>query len=300
MNDIRDLYLLKDIRASRVNLIMNDYAAGLPSPLSFLGLGDLLSRQLGLEPWRARAIPILHRVAPSEGRTKPEMENKSGAFQPVETMEDLIGSVEVSVLLHLPGCESESDLKAQMVGRRIAGGLIQNDEVEVQSVTADGSAFRGVRRGYAMLRPEQSERLFTTSGNLTPEQPGLSRLAELLFPAERTPGSGWVVPASVGYRLLENPDTVPQRIRTRSKTIPHLYAEPVVGIAELVSARSSRLTGLTMSGLDALFWSWDARGDLILGHSDYHTSNSRNQGSNHAPDLSGNASTHNTEVSSHG
>lgn len=291
MSDIRDLYLLKDIRASRVNLIMNDYAAGLPSPLSFLGLGDLLIRNLGLTSWSARAIPILHRVDLCEGRTKPEMESKSGTFQPIETMEDLTGSVEVSVLLHLPGCESESELREQMVGRRIAGGLIQNDEVDIQSVTADGSAFQGLRRGYAMLRPEQPERRFITSGDLTPEQPGLDQVAALLFPAERPPGFGWIVPASVGYRLLEDPHTVPQRIRTRSKDIPHVYAEPVLGIAELISIRSSRLTGLTMAGLDALFWSWDARNDLILGHPDYHPET----GMSNTP-----SSDSNTEVLPHG
>ncbi|WP_180897413.1 hypothetical protein [Martelella soudanensis] len=270
MTHIHDLYLIRNIRASRVNLIMNDYAAGLPSPLSFLGLGDLLARRLELTPWSARVIPVLHRVDVSEGRTKPEMENKSGSFEPVETMEDLTGTVEVSLLLHLPGCESESKLRAQLAGRRIAGGLIQNEKIEVHSVTPDGSAFESLRRGYAMIRPEIAERRFITSGDLTPEQPGLARIAELLFPADRPPGFGRVIPSAVGYRLLEDPETVPQRIRTRSKDIPHVYAEPVLGIAELISVRNARLTGLTMSGLDALFWSWEARGNLVLGHPDYH------------------------------
>jgi len=286
MTHIRDLYVLRDIRASRVNLIMNDYAAGLPSPLSFLGLGDLLARNMGLSPWSARVIPILHRVDASQGRTKPEMESKSGVFEPIETMEDLTGMVEISLLLHLPGCESESALRSKIEGRRIAGGLIQNDKVDVHSVTPDGSAFRGLRRGYAMIRPETAERRFVTSGDLTPEQPGLARIAETLFPADRPPGFGWIVPSAVGYRLLEDPETVPQRIRTRSKDIPHVFAEPVLGIAELVSVRNKRLTELSMDGLDALFWSWDARGTLILGHPDYH------------PELS--SSEHPKEVITHG
>lgn len=272
MTDIHDLYAVKNIRASRVNLIMNDYAAGIPSPLSFLGLADLIMRNLGLEPWSARVIPVLHQVSVSEGRTKPEMENKSGVFEPIETMEDLTGTVDVSLILHLPGCESESALRRQLIGRRIAGGLIQNDKIEVGSVTADGSAFKGLRRGYAVIRPDISERRFITSGDLTPEQSGLARIAEILFPSERPPGFGWIVPSAVGYRLLEDPETVPQRIRTRSKDVPHVYAEPVVGIAELVSVRNRRLTGMTMSDLDKIFWSWDSRGDLILGHPDYHPS----------------------------
>ena len=251
MSAFRDLYVVKDLRASRVNLMMNDFAAGLPSPLSFLGLADLLARNLGLAPWSARVLPILHRVDISDGRSKPEMENKSGIFEPIETMEDLVGSVQVSLLLHLPGCESESALRTQLQGRRIAGGLIQNDRIEVQAVTADGSAFRGLRRGFAMLRPDQAERRYITSGNTTPDQPGLAHLASLLFPAERPEGFGWIVPAAVGYRLLEDPQTVPARIRTRNKEVPHVFAEPVVGIAELVSVRNKRLTGLSNADLGA-------------------------------------------------
>lgn len=270
MSEFQDLFLVKDLRATRVNLLMNDFAAGLPSPLSFLGLADLLARNLGLAPWSARVLPILHRVDVSEGRSKPEMENKSGSFEPIETMEDLTGSVHVSLLLHLPGCESESALRAQMQGRRIAGGLIQNDAIDVQAVTPDGSAFRSLKRGYAMLRPEQVERRFISMGDTTSEQPSLAHLASLLYPAERGEGFGWIVPAAVGYRLLEDPRTFPARIRTRSKEIPHVFSEPVVGIAELVSVRNKRLTGLSNAELGATLWAWDARGDLILGHPDYH------------------------------
>ena len=277
MIDLRNVFILKNIRASNVNLIMNDYAAGLPSPLSFLGLADLIARNLKLVPWSARVIPVLHRVTVSEGRTKPEMEwkiikeTKLDVFSPVETMEDLKGSVEVSLLIHLPGCDSESLVREQIVGRRIAGGLIQNDQVEVSAAVADGSVFRDFRRGYAMIRPDQSERCFTTSGDLYDDQHGLARIAELLFPIERPPGFGWIVPSAVGYRLLEDPATAPQRTRTRNKEVPHVYAEPVVGIAELVSVRNSKMTALSMSGLHDLFWSWDSRGDLILGHTNYHT-----------------------------
>lgn len=57
MSDLRNVFVVKNIRATNVNLIMNDFAAGLPSPLSFLGLADLLARNLGLTPWSARVIP---------------------------------------------------------------------------------------------------------------------------------------------------------------------------------------------------------------------------------------------------
>jgi len=262
------MFVAKNLMASRVNLIQNDYASGLPSPLSFIGLADALIRKLGLAPWSARALPVLHHVAVCKGRTKPEMEPKAGAFTPIETMEDLVGTVEVSVLLDLPGCESDAEVKRVMTGARIAGGLIQNDQIDVAAVTPDGSAFRGLRRGYAMLRPDadRPERRKISTG----DEETLSEIAHTVFPAEREPGHGWIVPVAAGYRLLEDPGAAPKRIRTRDPNIPHVFAEPVLGIAELVSVRNARLTDLTEEGLRARLWSWDARGDLVLGHPAYH------------------------------
>ena len=267
------LFAVNDLRASRVNLVMNDYAAGLPSPLAFLGLGDAIARHLELEPWSARTLPILHRVEPSRGRTKPEMEpgrprGRKGApvqFMPIETMEDLTGHVEVSLLLDLPGCDDNLAVGKTIAGCRIAGGVIQNDRVHAEAVTADGTAFRCLRRGYAMLRPETEEYRVISTG----EQQGLSRIAALLFPVERPKGSGWHIPAAVGHHLLEDPDNAPKRIRTRNPEVPHVFSEPVLGIAELVSIRNEKLTKLTGEELRALLWSWKARGDYVLGHPAY-------------------------------
>lgn len=262
------IFAARNICASRVNLMMNDFACGLPSPLSFIGLADAVVRDLGLTPWSGRALPILHRVTPSEGRTKPEMEPKAGAFSPIETMEDMVGSVEISLLLDIPGCESASDIAAAFTCRRIAGGIIQNDRVDVESVTADGTAFRGLRRGYAMLAPNPDDRpeLLTTS---TGDADSYGRILDLLFPDEREPGSGWIIPVAAGYQLLEDPDEVPPRIRRRDPTIPHVFAEPVLGLAELVSVRAPRLISLQDTAFQSLFWSWHAEGDNLFGHSAY-------------------------------
>ena len=262
----RVLYAIRNIRACGVNLLMNDFAAGLPSPLAFLGLADLLVRKLNLAPWSARVIPILHQVCVSDGRTKPEMENKSGVFRPVETIENMTGVVDLSLLIEAPGCDSAADLARVMAGCRIAGGSIQNDTIDISQVTADGSAFRSLRRGYAMVRPDRPDRLMISAG----DPDGIRAIARLIFPASRPQGFGWIAPVAVGYRLLEDPETVPKRGRTRSRDIPHVFAEPLVGVAELVSVRNARLTGLYEADLASLMWSWDARGSLVLGHADYH------------------------------
>lgn len=262
------IFAAKNIRASRVNLMMNDFACGLPSPLSFIGLADAIVRDLGLTPWSGRALPILHRVKPSEGRTKPEMEPKEGAFRPIETMEDMIGSVEISVFFDIPGCESAAEVAAALSRRRIAGGIIQNERIEVDRVAGDGTAFRGLRRGYAMLAPNPDDRpefLATSTGDAA----SYGRILDLLFPDVREPGSGWIIPVAAGYQLLEDPDEAPPRIRRRDPSIPHVFVEPVLGLAELISVRASRLTGLSNTAFHSLFWSWHAEGDSLFGHSAY-------------------------------
>ena len=261
------IFVIQDVSVSGVNLLMNDYVAGLPSPLSFLGFGDALMREFELEPWKARTIPILHNVMPSEGRTKPEMENKSGTFMPVETMENFVGYVQLSLIIDLPGCDSAVKLKDSVIHKRIAGGTIQNDDIRVEAVTPDGSAFRKIRRGYALLRPDkQSDGYLQIS---TGSEESLATIAHKVFPTDREPASGWYVPVSAGYKILEDPASVPKRIRTRNQEIPHVFAEPILGMAEIVSARNSRLTSMTEEGLDALFWQWSTQGDYVLGHVNY-------------------------------
>ena len=100
------LFLAKKLKASRVNLLMNDFAAGLPSPLAFLGLGAAIAPALGAPRWSVGVLPILHSVDVFEGRTKAEAApaRKSGVFAPIEIPEDLIGAVSVSLFLDVPEC----------------------------------------------------------------------------------------------------------------------------------------------------------------------------------------------------
>jgi len=259
------IFVAKNLKAYGVNLLMNDYAAGLPSPLSFIGLADVLARELGLTPWSARIIPILHAVHVSKGRKKPEMAPKSGKFAPIEIVEGITGSAEVSLIIDLPGFDDETQLAEALIGKRIAGGLIATTNITVRQVTADGSAFSGLRRGYAMVRPDDHRRQGASRGDLE----SLQQIASTLYPAEKGEGFGWIVPASVGYRLIEDPDTVPARRGTRSETIPHVFAEPLVGIAELISVRNTRLRNASEDYLNDLLWGWVPKDDLITGHSAY-------------------------------
>ena len=259
-------FAIRNLRASRVNLQMNDYAAGLPSPMAFLGLAESLGRDLGLAHWTSSVLPILHSVHVSEGRTKPEMEPKASAFTPIETVEDLVGTVDISLILDLPGYDSAGEVRSRILCKRIAGGTISNRDVRVDVVARDGSCLKGLARGYAMMRPDHDERRLISSGDIDE----MERIARILFPEVREPGRGWIVPVAVGHRLLEDPDTTPSRLRARSPDVPHVFVEPCVGIAELVSVRNTRLTGLDDDGMADRFWRWSAEGSHVLGHPAYH------------------------------
>lgn len=261
------MFVAHNLKASRVNLLMNDYAAGLPSPMAFLGLTESLARDLDLDHWKARVLPILHAVHVSEGRTKPEMEPKGESFSPIETVEDMIGTVEVSLLLDLPGCDSSEAVCSRLLRKRIAGGTISNRELTVKSVPLGGAALKHMSRGYAMVRPDQQDRRLISSGDLL----DMERIARILFPETREPGRGWIVPVAVGHRLLEDPATTPKRLRARSgdPDIPHVFVEPCVGIAELISVRNSRLTALNETDMSDRLWSWHAEGEHVLGHPAY-------------------------------
>lgn len=262
------LFAVSELRASRVNLMMNDFAAGLPSPLAFLGLADTVVRALDLKPWSASVLPILHEVQVSEGRTKPEMaptRKDATRFGPLETAEDLIGTVHVSLVLDLPECEDELAVRDALGTRRLAGGAIHNRRLDVQAVTADGGAFAKLPRGYAVLAPDNPQNLQVATGAIS----DLARIADILFPAERIPGSGWRVPVAAGYRLLEDPGMSPKRAGIRNADIPHVFAEPAVGVAELVSIRNPGLTTLDEAGLRRILWHWHADEHWVLGHPAY-------------------------------
>ena len=260
------LFAIHELCASRVNLLMNDFAAGLPSPLVFLGLGAAVAPDLGAPRWEIGVLPVLHEVHVSEGRTKPEMTPQGDRFAPVEIAEDLIGSVRVSLLLDVPGCSDEHSVAKALLGRRIAGGVIENEVIRVTRVAADGGSLKRMARGYAVVRPEVPEFGIIATSGIT----DLAAIAAALFPSKREPGAGWFVPVAVGHRLLEDPATAPRRTNTRDPTIPHVFTEPAVGIAELVSVRNPRLTGLAGDAFSDLLWRWTAEGDWIVGHPFYH------------------------------
>ena len=276
------IFAAKSISVARANLLMNDFVAGLPSPLGFIGLADALARELDLTPWSAGVLPVLHQVSISEGRTKAEMgvspRKPLGNFSPIEIKEDLVGAVTLSLFLDIPECESEYNVVEGLMRCSIVGGAIQNrNDVTVEEVTADGTAFRQIARGYVMCPPSGDDSTMLSNG----DRNGLDRILKVLFPDERHLGYGWKIPIAAGYRLLENPESVPNRKCRRDPSLPHVFAEPLLGLAELVSVRNRSLTELSKQDFKSLFWKWNIENNLVLGHQAWLSINSQKKDMTH-------------------
>lgn len=143
-------FAIRNLCASRVNLQMNDYVAGLPSPMAFLGLAESIGRDLGVDHWQAKILPILHSVHVSEGRTKPEMEPKGGVFTPIETMEDMVGTVDVSLILDLPGDPRTGARLDHSGGRRPSAAREPGyrSETPAYEISGHPACLRRAVRGY--------------------------------------------------------------------------------------------------------------------------------------------------------
>jgi len=75
--------------------------------------------------------------------------------------------------------------------------------------------------------------------------------------AWRRAQSGWIVPVAVGYQGIEQPTERPGR---RDNDSPHMYASPLTGLAELVTAsRVARNSQATGADRYPMFWRqfWD-------------------------------------------
>lgn len=269
------LFVAKELKASRVNLLMNNFTAGLPSPLSFIGLGDVIARNLSDDTpsWSVSVLPILHEVNVSIGRLKPEMQRTGSFFKPIETFESMHGTVCVSVIFDIPNCDDEIEVAEILNGKRICGGPIWNKEIIVEKVLPNGSAFSKLNRGYAIIAPSEPEMRLTSRG----DHASLTRLAETLYQREKTKGSGWIIPSPVGYKLIEDPQITTVRSGVRDQNIPHVFAEPLTGIAELVSIRNAKLRDAKPEEFSKFMWSWQSNSHEIVGHSAY-IQNSTNEG----------------------
>lgn len=258
---------IDNLAAGNVNLLQNDYASGLPSPFAPLGLVAALAPSLGVGRWECGVLMVIHRLDASHGRTRAAMHLKEGKFTPAEIPETMTGALQFSLLVETPARIDPDMLRKGVLSARLGGGPIfprARRTVSVRELVADGSAFRGMDRGYVPVRAREGRRPVSAG-----RRPDLLAVADELYPEVKNKGTGWIVPLAVGYRLIEDPATAPRRRGVRDPGVPHVFAEPVVGTGELVSVRNPVLTGLDEAGLRGLMWRMSTAPGVIAAHPDY-------------------------------
>ncbi|WP_411839796.1 hypothetical protein [Paracoccus sp. ME4] len=269
-------YLFSNLTASRVNLLQNDFAAGMPSPLAFMGLAGFIAGKVGFGHFEARVMPILYSVTPSEGRIRPEYQfqtDKSAkGFAPVEIPESMRGHVEFGFLLDLPGLVDIAMLQNALKKARLAGGIIfaknGKDTFDIRSVPEGGAGLRMSPRGRAVIPGIRDDLRHLTCWTETHEfeqvQDALAQRS-----TEDNPTPGMRVPAAIGYRLLTLPGQNPNPTYVRDPGVPHVFAEPGTGVAELVSVRNTALADLDEDAFSERMWSWSISGRHVVAHSVY-------------------------------
>lgn len=262
-------YLVGPFIANGVNLLQNDFVAGLPSPLAALGFAGAAIRNVeaqrglssgDLDPWSASALPILHSVSLSKGRQRAEPKRGKpredySQLQAIELPETLTGEVIASILIETDAVIDEAELRRAVQGMRFAGGTLKAtgnrlDGVAVRRLEENTlKEAKGLQRGFAMMPPVgRDDAMAVSFGDEDTMRDVFIRLNR------RTEKSGYLVPAAVGLRLLESPDSAAPRSASRDPVVPHVFSEPAAGIAELVSIRNPRLRDAP--DLSPMMWRW--------------------------------------------
>lgn len=268
------IFLLGPFRATNVNLAANDLVAGLPSPMAALGFVGALAHRAGSHDWHHAVLPIYHQIQLSEGRTKATPERAAGgALENIELVEDLTGYVEFSLLADFPDGVNRNFLQGSLAGIRFAGGTVfplKRGGNFLDCVTEASSVRDGILKvnpGYALTPPVGREDAGCVSFG---ESETLDTLHERLWARGRQKGEGWLVPAAVGLRLLEDATGTLGRPGVRDPAVPHVFCEPGAGIAELISTRNRSSWQHSSTETQRLWrWSCDHANRLVM-FSEFH------------------------------
>lgn len=256
-------------RAQGVNLSGSDFVAGIPSPSSALGFVGAIARRLGVAGWDHKAILIIHDLEERRGRVRGEQKQAGkGTITPLEISESVTGHGVFSIVAEIPGQHDVTDIISAVMRMRFAGGAIfapyGHALPDVVHPIQDGdllSALMRLPRGMVLSPPtDRSGTSIVSFG----EETSLEAIAMRSYASEKQGGSGYIVPAPVGYKVLTQTLTQDPPAACRDRSIPFALVDSAVGLAEFVSVRNRDL----FRDIDASFanhgWSWACRDDLRM------------------------------------
>lgn len=260
------MFLIGPFAASRVNVLQNDFAAGLPAPTAFVGLAASVAPAVGAPRWGVGVLPLIHEISVSPGQTRGQMSKDVAGIKVLDIPADMTGTVRFSLIVDLPAGKAGQIMTAVSTAR-LAGGLIfPCDDAKMVEIQ-DGASLRRIAPGRLIL-PLAGLPVARRTGDV-------EAWLAAVFPSPVTDDAGdkvptgWRVPLAVGFGLLEDPATAPRRGATRSDAVPHVFAEPIAGVGELASHKSARVRGMSVEDLRALCWKYHTRGDVVAAHRAY-------------------------------
>lgn len=264
-------YTITGMSAGLVNVVQNNYCAGIPSPTAFIGFASALFEKIGLDQKEAKVIPVLHMCQVSTGRTLGQQIPASKDDVKSQDMHtDMPANIRFSVLIQTDASDIESDLKKVVPAMRFGGKPIFGD-IEAKRVERDGRAMRSLERGYAIVPPiNEVNRGVASFG----DEASWKQVSQFLMKERATadgdqvPNVGWRVPVAIGYEYIKG-FRITNKSLLRDPNKPHSFASPGVGIAELVSVKNHTLSEMTAEEIDDLFLQWSFNSDKVVIHNSY-------------------------------
>ena len=256
------IYLGIDLTATKTNMLQSlgvlAPAPVMPAVMLAHALDHHLAQPLGIhgvglvhhhaDPWierldtkRGYLDPLLVQRRGACLFDKEDIASGAGAGPQQNALQPMaLADIEWTLLL---ACErSASSLAAireMLLRMRLAGGQIHSVRVHAYP-TWDETIAQTLRRGFWI---EDATDLLTDA-----EDPIAAALA-----AADTRDHGWIVPANLGYALLETPRTRQGARDGRN----HAFAEPMIGLVRFVSAAACRARDRALSPQDLWRYGWD-------------------------------------------
>lgn len=260
-------YLVIDLKARKTNMLQSlglvSPAPVLPAILAMHALDQKLQRRLGVQ-----GVGLVHRhcgpwieYLDNKGFLEPSVVQRRGAYlfdserdpQATSMQPMALADIEWTLLLD---CRHEisdtEDVRRTLGTMRLAGGIIEHARVREFSQWDD--AILALRAGRWL--DDVTERL----------QPAPHPIRALL---KATKGQGWVVPANLGYALLEPPVARPGA----RDGLAHAFAEHMMGLVSYTSLFKARQNGVTPANLWR--YGWDGDQFLVTNRPDVRLSPSR-------------------------
>ncbi len=258
---------MKEMVLHNVNTEANQFVIGVPGITSFTGFGHLIERKLkeacSILPSIEGVGIIVHEMVTCEARMKSpgvvQGMNPKRVLAP-GIIDETKGEMRASLVLRLFIDENDSaalfnqdvlaallSIKQDLLGSSIAGGSVLDfSDVSYYEANDEPALWTSIAQCAPGFFVKDRSDLLAPSDDY-PDDDLLDRLMHALVVVEtedddeiayRRHQSGWIIPIATGYQGIESPQV---RDNVHQDAL-HVYAEPMIGLGEMISSKSLALS----------------------------------------------------------